>query len=285
MNDNSLYDDYYKAIKRDESSVVLNSFQAQPKQAMPPTQPSQPTQAVPALCHIQRHTDSDNSPADDNCPQVTQPIPTTSKGFTNHVTFSRPRTLETTQPSVTVTTPNGQHQHQHYFTRHQAPIQKSSIEVVLGSPTASNGGLTTGTYSTHYYSRVLQNQSDAEEKYYYNQVDRQYEFCNTPAELAKSLRWIHWRMTLFIFYWIVWFIGLILVIIIVAYRAKVWPSPTSPNCLTSVIVTDSLFWPKICSNICSRIIAIDWSTVSDSSEPIRQIIKFDWNKFYPYFSN
>ena len=219
MNDNSVYDDYYKAIKRDESSVVLNNFQTQPNQVncQPNQQPIQVCNAVPPFGHIECHSNYNNCLTSD--PEVAQHIPTTSKGFTNHVTFSRPQTLETSQPYVTVTTPNGEHQH-HYI-RQQMPIKKSSIEVVLNSPTASNGGLGTG-YGSHYYSRVLQHQNDAEEKYYYNQFEKQYAICNTPAELAKSLRWIHWRMTLFIFYWIVWFIGLILVIIIVAYRAKVW---------------------------------------------------------------
>lgn len=214
-NNNSVYNDYYKAIKRDESSVVLNNY----------------LHSHQIDCNHSVRNDSLIMVAQDSDDPLHH-IPTTSKAMSsNHVHLAqRPRTLETGQPVVMITTPNGGEHHHYIRPEHspqqqqQIPVKKSSIEVVMSSPLdrrQSLGRPTLNSYQNQYYTRVIANQSDAEEKYYYNQFERQYEICNTPAELEKSLRWIHWRMTLFVFYWIVWFIGLILVIIIVAYRAKV----------------------------------------------------------------
>jgi hypothetical protein len=145
-NNNCVYDDYYKAIKREESSL-MNYY---------------------------------------NC-SSDQQIPNTSR-------FNvRPMPA---QPVVTITTPTGEHQ--------QYIPQKSDIEIVMRSPDGLNGG----SGVCQCYTKLKEVSSDKK------------RLLQQQENMVKDLRWIQWRMTLFVFYWIVWFIFLIGVIIIVALRAK-----------------------------------------------------------------
>lgn len=74
-------------------------------------------------------------------------------------------------------------------------------------------------YTSNYYSNYF-NPNFNSKSYLIKSHNHINDRESQLKKVRKELNWVKWRMTLFVFYWIVWFIFLIGVIIIVAWANR-----------------------------------------------------------------